>query len=141
MKRENKNLAIWEWVQSYPLLSDLFFNSAPAADGATSIVPISSEKVLKWYIGGSSMREYTFGIVQYKLTDVDTPNATEGIQSMYDVERFMNWVTEQNKLRNFPQFMGCDVISVEVLNNMPQVTGRDSSMYKYMYQCRVTYKK
>ena len=77
--------------------------------------------------------------MQYIPVNMDVPNNEENADAMYSVEQFMDWVKSQNAQQSFPVFEGCEVQRVEVLNNMPVVTGQDDEVAKYMFQCRVTY--
>ena len=62
-------------------------------------------------------------------------------QAMYDVQKYMDWIDAQNKARNFPNFEGCKVLSIENLQNEPNFAGTNESgdVAKYMFQCRVRY--
>lgn len=139
MIQNNRNEALQGWLAESPFVTDLYFNFGPAEAGVTSLAPVSGERVLKHYIDGTALMCYEFGVVQFKPVNMDVPNNTDNADAMYDVELFMDWVKEQNRLRNFPNFEGCDVQRVEVLNNLPFAAGTDDEVAKYMYTCRVTY--
>lgn len=139
MIENNRNQAIQEWLQGSPYVTDLFFNFSPAEPGVTSVAPVSGEQVLRRYLGGWTLKIYEFGVVQYIPVNMDVPNNEENADAMYSVEQFMDWVKSQNAQQSFPVFEGCEVQRVEVLNNMPVVTGQDDEVAKYMFQCRVTY--
>lgn len=85
------------------------------------------------------MKQYDFGVVQYKPINTNVPNNSDNAAEMYDVDLLIDWIKEQDKQRNYPTFEGCTVQRVEVLNNMPVVTGQDDEVARYMCQCRVTY--
>ena len=139
MIQENRNEELLRWLAGSPFVTDLYFNFSPAEAGVTSVAPVSGERVLKHYIDGTALMCYEFGVVQYKPVNMDIPNNTDNAEALYDVELFMDWVKEQNTLRNFPYFAGCSVQRVEVLNNLPFSAGTDNEVAKYMYTCRVTY--
>ena len=139
MIRGNRNEAIQEWLSNSPFVTDLYFNFSPAEAGVTSIAPVSGERVLKHYVDGTALMCYEFGVVQYKPVNMDVPNNTDNAEAMHDVELFMDWVREQNRLRNFPRIEGCETQRVEVLNNLPMAAGTDNEVAKYMYMCRLTY--
>lgn len=139
MVRNNRNQALQEWLSASPYLTDLYFNFAPAEAGVTNVAAVSGERVLKHYLGGDAMMCYDFGVVQYKPVNMDIPNSPDNADAMNDVELFMDWVREQNALRNFPDFEGCEIQRVEVLNNLPIAAGQDDEVAKYMFECRVTY--
>ena len=139
MIQNNRNQALQEWLAQSPYVTDLYFNFSPAEEGVTSVASISGETVLKRYFGGWALKQYDFGVVQFKPINTDVPNNSDNAAEMYDVDLLMDWIKEQNRLRNFPNFEGCTIQRVEVLNNMPVVTGQDDEVARYMCQCRVTY--
>ncbi len=139
MIQNNRNQALQEWLAQSPYVTDLYFNFAPTEAGVTGVSSISGETVLKRYCGGWALKQYDFGVVQYKPINTDVPNNTDNAAEMYDVDLLMDWIKEQDKERNYPVFEGCTIQRVEVLNNMPVVTGQDDEVAKYMCQCRVTY--
>ena len=139
MIENNRNQALQEWLQESPYTTNLYFNFAPAEPGVTGVAPVAGESVLKRYLGGYSLKIYDFGVIQYFPVNMDVPNGTDNVETMFSVEQFMDWVKDQNTQQNFPDFEGCDVQRVEVLNNMPVVAGQDDEVAKYMFQCRVTY--
>ena len=139
MIQNNRNEAIQEWLSASPFVTDLYFNFSPAEPNVTSVAPVSGERVLRHYIDGSALMCYEFGVIQYKPVNMDVPNNTDNAEAMYDVELFMDWVKEQNALRNFPRFDGCVMQRADVLNNLPMAAGTDNEVAKYMYMCRLTY--
>ena len=139
MIQNNRNQALQDWFSQSPYVTDLYFNFTPAEEGVTGVAPISGETVLKRYLGGYALKEYDFGVVQFKSVNTDVPNNNDNATEMYDVDLLMDWIKEQDKQRNYPNFEGCTIQRVEVLNNMPVVTGQDDKVAKYMCQCRVTY--
>lgn len=139
MIQNNRNQALQDWFSQSPYVTDLYFNFTPAEEGVTGVAPISGETVLKRYLGGYALKEYDFGVVQFKSVNTDVPNNNDNATEMYDVDLLMDWIKEQDKQRNYPNFEGCTIQRVEVLNNMPVVTGQDDEVAKYMCQCRVTY--
>ena len=139
MIQNNRNQALQEWLAQSPYVTDLYFNFSPAEEGVTSVASISGETVLKRYFGGWALKQYDFGVVQFKPINTDVPNNSDNAAEMYDVDLLMDWIKEQDKQRNYPNFEGCTIQRVEVLNNMPVVTGQDDEVARYMAQCRGTY--
>lgn len=139
MIQNNRNQALQEWLAQSPYITDLYFNFAPAEQGVTSVASISGETILRRYFGGWALKQYDFGVVQYKPINTDVPNNSDNAEEMFDVDLLMDWIKEQDKQRNYPDFEGCTIQRVEVLNNMPVVTGQDDEVARYMAQCRVTY--
>ena len=91
-------------------------------------------------MGGYAKKSYDFGVIQYLAVNTDIPNSTDNTGAMTRVEEFMNWVTEQDRQRNYPDFGDeAEIQRVEVLNSRPIVAGQDDEVAKYQFECRVTY--
>ena len=60
---------------------------------------------------------------------------------MFDVDKFMFWIDEQNEKKNFPNFGNTKIISIENLQNQPNFAGVNEAgnVAKYMFQVRVKY--
>ena len=69
--------------------------------------------------------------------------ANEVAEQMQEAQKFMEWIDQQRKARNFPDFEGCKVLSIENLQNMPNLAGVNAAgnVAKYICQCRVRYYK
>lgn len=142
MTADSRHEAMWNWLYACPDLSALFFAFSNNETGNTVLVPMAKEKIAKSYLNGDSIRHYDFTLVQYTKANQDTPNNTENVHIMVDVESIMDWVETQNKERNFPDFpAGCTVQKVETLQSMPTIAGQDEIGAKYMFACRVIYLK
>lgn len=137
---DNRHKAVWDWMYQCQDIPRLFFNFGKSENGNTVVDTIASEKVIKKYVGGSSMRAYDFAVIQYKPANVETPNNPENAAVIFDVEAVMRWVETQNKQRNFPVFPdNCTIQRIENLANMPTVAGQDELGAKYMFAVRITY--
>ena len=77
MIQNNRNQALQEWLAQSPYITDLYFNFAPTEQGVTSVASISGETVLKRYMGGWALKEYDFGVVQYKPINTNVPNNSD----------------------------------------------------------------
>lgn len=104
-----------------------------------SLVTNYSDKLLKKYLWGSE-KEYGFSIiiVQPYSTDTDDLNLT----AMNFAQAFMDWLEEQNKKRNYPEFPNsCRIKKMETLQNMPNLAGVNvkEGMARYMVQCQIVY--
>lgn len=136
----NKHQAVWDWMYQCPAISDLYFNSGVARNGDTILATSAAEKAKKVYVGGSSLRQYDFTVVQFKTVNADVPNNPENVQVMVDVEQVMNWILAQNEQRNFPAFPeNCTIQRIETLANMPTVAGQDATGAKFMFSARIVY--
>lgn len=136
----NKNEAMIEYLRQYPdIQSFLYFNHSEDEAGNTSIATSYGEAWEKRYVGGHGIKTYDFALVMFQPQDDGTNK--NNAQAMYDVQKYMDWIDAQNKARNFPNFEGRKVLSIENLQNAPNFAGTNESgdVAKYMFQCRVRY--
>ena len=126
--------------QQPPLNEILYFNKTQEIADTSSVNTVYSDYTVQEYTCGNSDREFVFAIKQMKQYD---SSGTSGInrQTMEEVQAFMDWIDEQNKKRNFPEFPdNCFVYKIENLQNMPEIAGtNDQGLAEYMFQCRVCY--
>lgn len=129
------------FLKQYPLLNEiLYFNKTQEIADTSSVNTVYSDYAVQEYTCGNSDREFVFAIKQMKQYD---SAGTSGInrKTMEEVQAFMDWIDEQNKKRNFPEFPdNCFVYKIENLQNMPEIAGTsDQGLAEYMFQCRVCY--
>lgn len=137
---DNKNTAMLEYLRKYPgLQSFLFFNSMVDQIGNTAVQTVSGETWEKKYVRGHGIKQWDFAIV--KIAQADTGTSDINADETQAVQDFMDWIDEQNKAGNFPDFSPGVVLSIENLQNMPNFAGIDQNegAAKYMFQCRVRY--
>ncbi len=137
---DSKHEAMLAYLSKYPGLDAfLRFNSATDELGNVSVQTVYSNKWEKRYIGGHGIKRYDFAIVSMAPQDPGTSHANA--DRMQEAQDFMEWIDEQRKARNFPDFEGCRVLSIENLQNMPNLAGVNTAgnVAKYMFQCRVRY--
>lgn len=137
---ENKHKIVLEWLSTYPELEQyLFFNTTREELNNTSMNTVVSDTWETRYIRDKGIKNYDFAITMMKYYDDGTnENNTE---ELFDVQKFMIWIEEQNKIKNFPIFEEGEVISVENLQNIPNLAGisEDEILVKYMFQIRLKY--
>lgn len=137
---ENKHKIVLEWLSTYPELEQyLFFNATREELNNTSMNTVVSDTWETRYIRDKGIKNYDFAITMMKYYDDGTnENNTE---ELFDVQKFMIWIEEQNKIKNFPIFEEGEVISVENLQNIPNLAGisEDEILVKYIFQIRLKY--
>lgn len=139
MNTREKNNAIWEWLKGCEDLTTMFFNFGSADNENTIITSNVNETSIKEFVGGSKIKSYQFSVIQYKKIST-APNSTENIETLVNVTSVMEWITAQNKIRNFPDFgETCTINKVENLQGNPSIAGRDNQGAKYMFAVEVTY--
>lgn len=117
----------------------LGFNFSDDTEDNISIITNYSALQLKKYFIGAE-KEYGFSIIIVKeySTDEDDLN----IQAMNFAQSFMDWLEEQNKNKNYPDFgENCMIKKMENLQNMPNLAGilPEANLARYMLQCRIIY--
>lgn len=137
---ENKHKIVLEWLSAYPGLQQyLFFNSSREEIGDTSMNTVVSDTWETRYLRDRGIKNYDFAVSMMKYyNDGTNENNTE---ELFDVQKFMLWIEEQNKIKNFPIFEEGEVISIENLQNIPDLAGisEDEILVKYMFQIRIKY--
>lgn len=128
----DKNQRVVNYLIQCPgiLNSPLFFNFINAKTDTTQIVTQATERYAsRRYIDGSVMKIYSFSIIIFKSV-ADTavvkldgyPN--ENIDDMSDIQALIDWITEQDKLHNYPDFgEDCQVDSVSTTTDTPNFDG------------------
>ena len=136
---KNKHAAVWNWLYQNEDIKRLYFNFSDAQTGNTTIATSTGNAVLKRYTNGDMMKAYDFALIQYKTLNTVDVNSDENAETMFDAEKLMEWVEEQEEKKNYPYFPGCVVTKVELLQNMPSIAGMDDSVAKYLFSCRIEY--
>lgn len=137
---DNKHKAMLDYLSKYPGLDAfLRFNSVTDEPGNVSVQPVYSNTWEKRYMGGHGIKRYDFALVSMAPQDPGTSSVNA--EQMQEAQSFMEWIDEQNRARNFPDFEGCRVISIKNLQNMPNLAGVNAAgnVAKYICQCRVRY--
>lgn len=134
----NKHRAVWDWLQSCPLIGDLFFNAITAKIGGTCLVP--SDQKIEEYIDGSERRNYNCALTRFQQFSGD-PNDMANITAVTDLEELGEWVKEQVAGGNLPAFPeGTQITDVRVLpNESGYMVAQDFTQAKYMIQFQIEY--
>lgn len=137
----NRHEAMWTYLMQYPeLYTYLKFNTVEDIPEEASMATSYSETWEKRYLHGHGVKRYDFAVII--IAPYDTGTSQLNINELFNVQKFMSWIDEQNKNKNFPDFgEDAKILSIENLQNMPSLAGvnSDSAVAKYMFQCRVRY--
>lgn len=117
----------------------LGFNYSSEMEGSIALTTDYSDRVVKSYFKGAE-KEYGFTITVIKPYSVDLDSLN--LECMNFVQSFMDWLQEQNKKRNFPDFgPSCQIRKIENLQNMPNLSGinPEEGLARYQLQCRIVY--
>lgn len=149
----NHEQAIITYLLNCPSVknSSLYFNFIDAKDDNKQYVTTSNEKATnKPFIDGSVEKQYTFTIIDYRsiayraLPKGIALIGDENIEEYLDVQGIIDWITEQEELKNYPDFGSDHIIEkIEALTENPNLNGVNTSvtppLAKYSVAIRVTY--
>lgn len=151
----DKNEQITTYLLGCPEIKNnpLFFNFANAKNDNKQIITIANDKTTDTpFIDGSVRKRYAFTIVNYKSVAYNAIVKGEGVLvkpdenliDMMDVQAIIDWITTQNKSKNFPDFgPDCEIESIEAVTDNPNLNGVDtttsSPLAKYGVTVRVYY--
>lgn len=139
-----KHTAMYNFFKdiAYQVAADTVnFNFSAESPDAIAFITDYSEKYLKHYIRGGK-KKYGFSIIVTKNYSVDDDDIN--LQAINFAQSMMDWVDEQNRKKNFPVLPGnCRVISMENLQNMPNLAGvnTDLQLARYMMQMELIYEE
>lgn len=116
----DKNQAILNFIATYDGIatSPIFINFINANDDDVQFLTDENETILnRKFIDGSELKQYTFSLVITKtITDLAIAKdlmINENIDDIADIQKFMDWLNEQNDIRNYPDF-GSDCVVEEM---------------------------
>lgn len=135
----NKHKVVLDYLSNYPdIKSFLYFNTSLEGLNHTSVNTITSDYFEQKYLRGG-IKNYDFAITF--IGQYDTGTSDVNVNQIFDLEKFMLWIDEQNKNKNFPEFEDGEVISIENLQNEPSFSGinETGNLAKYMFQIRIKY--
>lgn len=133
----DKNQAVINFLIQCPQIRDnpLFFNFAEAKNDNKQIVTMANDKSInKGFVDGSVSKRFTFTLIDYRSINyqalVKLPNyQNENVSEFLDIQSIMDWVNEQNELRNFPDFGNdCAIENMRTATDEPNLNGVDTSV-------------
>lgn len=148
----DKTQAMIEYLIQCPSIanSPLYFNFINANDDDKQLVAVANDKVMQRpFIDGSVEKRFSFTIIDYRSVayqelaklHIDT---NENVEEFFDVQGIVDWVEDQNELRNFPNFgSDCVIDSIITTTDNPNLNGVDTSvkpaLAKYSITIQVDY--
>ena len=133
----DKNQAVIDYLISCPAIlnSPLYFNFINAKNDTNQFLTSSSDMYTnKRYIDGSVGRVYTFSIITFKsATDIAVPKVigyeNENISDMATIQNLIDWIKEQEELRNYPNFgEDCEIDEILTTTDNPSFDGIDEQV-------------
>lgn len=102
----NKFTKLSEFIGSCPLVGyDMYFNfiNETNQDGNTSLITSGYGMTVKTYTDGMKVKKLQCEIRQVKPMS-SYSNTNENVEQMEIVKEFLDWINEQGKNKNFPDF-------------------------------------
>lgn len=133
----DKNQAMINYLITCPTIlnSPLYFNFINAKNDTNQFLTTSSDMYTnKHYIDGSVGRQYDFTIVTFKsAADIAVVKMegfeNENVSDMATIQSLIEWISEQNDLRNFPNFgETCEVDEILTTTDTPNFDGIDEQV-------------
>ena len=106
----DKTQAMIAFLQTCPIIQNdpLFFNFGSIKDNAhQAIVRADDVSLQKPYIDGSVEKRYTFSVDSFKsvaYNPVVQGYSDENLDDFKEVQQILDWVNNQDDLRNYPDF-------------------------------------
>lgn len=148
----DKNQAVIDYMLTCPTIANnpVFFNAIQAKDNNKEIITIANDRSIhKPYIDGSVEKRYSFTICDFRsisfnpLVPIQGFN-NENVTDMLDVQGVIDWIDEQNDLRNYPDFgTDCDMLEIKTVTDNPSLNGIDTNLTpalaKYSFSVQIDY--
>ena len=151
----DKNQAIIDYLLTCPAIanSPVYFNAIQAKNNTKELITIATDKNTHTpYIDGSVAKRYTFTIIDFKSISYNpivhvigtSVVENENVRDMLDVQGIMDWITEQNEARNFPDIGNdCEIDEVRTASENPNLNGIQDNLTpalaKYSFSVQVDY--
>lgn len=103
---DNMHQAVYDLISTCPLVGyDMYFNFIDQGnnDCNTSLLSTSYGDLIQKYVDGDRLMRISYEIRQVKPLAVNS-NTIQNVEQLELVQQFMNWINEQGKNNNFPDF-------------------------------------
>lgn len=140
----NKFESVLDFISTYPLVGrDLFFNFVDTTEngGNTSLLTDGYGAVVKKYVDGPKLKKMQFVVRQTRSFSRES-NTNENVEHMQLVKGFLDWINEQGKKKNFPDFgENCEVESMGTPEGVeyPMLAGEYEGTALYSFPFEIIY--
>lgn len=140
----NKFSKLSEFIGSCPLVGyDMYFNFIDETnqDGNTSLITSGYGETVKTYTDGMKVKKLQCEIRQVKPMS-SYSNTNENVEQMQIVQEFLDWINEQGKNKNYPDFgSGCNVQDIRTPEGVeyPMLVGVHEGTGLYAFPIEVIY--
>ena len=135
MPQIDKSQAVVDFLQTNTTIHNnpLFFNFGKVEDNAHQTIIKSDDVMLQRpYIDGSVLKRFTFSLDSFKSVNYNaivTGLLDENLDEFKEVQTTLDWVNEQDKIRNYPNFgETCFIEKMKALSSKPELVGVDATM-------------
>ncbi|MBO5060239.1 MAG: hypothetical protein J6C82_04930 [Clostridia bacterium] len=141
---DNKYNAVLELVKQCPLVgTDVYFNFIDQTnnDGNTTLATVPYGQLVKKYVDGDKLLKMQFEIRQVKPLAQDS-NTTANAEEMQKVKEFLDWINEQGRRCNFPDFgEKCEVQAMRTPEGteFPSMVGVNEQGALYAFPFEILY--
>jgi hypothetical protein len=95
----------------------------------------------KKYIDGTEQKRYTFHLDSFKSVSynpVVQGLPDENMEDFAEVQSLIDWITEQEELKNYPAFENCIIDKMRSLSTKPVLVGVDTTLNPPMAVYRIS---
>ena len=133
----DKNQAVIDYLITCPqiLNSPLYFNFINAKNNTNQFLTSSRDAYTNIkYVDGSVLKVYTFTIITFKsAADIAVPKLigyeNENVSDMATIQSLIDWIHEQEELRNYPNFgEQCEIDEILTTSDSPNFDGIDEQV-------------
>jgi hypothetical protein len=139
-----KHQAMLEFLQTCPMIraNPLFFNFGKVENDAHQANTMSDDVSLhRPYIDGTELKRYTFHLDTFKsvaYNPVIPGLPDENMEDFENVQSLIDWINEQDDLKNYPAFDQCVVDKMRSLYTKPELVGVDTTLSPPMAVYRIS---
>ena len=139
----NKYQAVMDFVKGCPLVGrDLYFNFIDETnnDGNTTLSTVPYGQVVRRYVDGDLLMKMQFEIRQVKPLETYS-NTTANADYMQLVQEFLDWINEQGKKQNFPDWGDVEIIKMSTPDEVktPSLLGVNEKGALYAFPFEILY--
>jgi hypothetical protein len=130
----NKNQAMLNFLQTCPSIRDnpLFFNFGKVENGAHQANMRSDDvSVHRPYIDGTELKRFTFHLDSFKsiaYNPIVEGLPDENLEDFNEVQDLLDWINEQDELKNYPAFEDCIIDKMRSLSSRPELVGVNTTL-------------
>ena len=136
----NRYQAVMNWLDGYPQVGrDLYFNFIDETnnDGNTTLATVPHGQIVRRYVDGCRLMKMQLEIRQIKPLATYS-NTTANADQMQLVKEFLDWINEQGKKKNFPDWGECEIIDIKTPEEVkdPSLAGvsEEGALYGFPFE-------